>query len=160
MAAGLNNQRLYVIPSKEMVVVRLGRRDRDWDDAEFLARLLDGRPYEARDRQEAAHDPERQVAFLPRIQMARFDSAFALTDAQKDEIRPAVGQQAQGLPELRQLPDEKEPLSRRDKRSLFRRLRWLQASTDDAITQHLIAEQVDAYRAFQEEQREQLRNRR
>lgn len=160
MAAGLNNQRLYVIPSREMVVVRFGRRDRDWDDAEFLARLLDGRPYDAPARQQAALDPEQRVAFLTRIQMSRLDAALALTDAQKDNIRPAVERQAEGLLEIRQMREEKEPLSRRDKRSLFRRLRRLQASTDEAITQHLTAEQVDAYRAFREEQREQLRNRR
>ena len=43
MAAGRYNQRLYVIPSLKMIVVRLGRADRRWSDAEFLARLLDGR---------------------------------------------------------------------------------------------------------------------
>lgn len=43
MAAGRFNQRLYIIPSLEMVVVRLGRANRRWSDAEFLARLLDGR---------------------------------------------------------------------------------------------------------------------
>jgi len=43
MAAGRYNQRLYVIPSLEMVVVRLGRANRRWSDAEFLARLLDGK---------------------------------------------------------------------------------------------------------------------
>jgi len=43
MAAGRHNQRLYVIPSLKMVVVRLGRANRTWSDAEFLARLLDGR---------------------------------------------------------------------------------------------------------------------
>jgi len=43
MAAGRYNQRLYVIPSSKMAVVRLGRADRRWSDAKFLARLLDGR---------------------------------------------------------------------------------------------------------------------
>ncbi|MFB6278417.1 MAG: serine hydrolase domain-containing protein [Salinibacter sp.] len=42
-AAGRYNQRLYIIPSLEMVVVRLGRANQKWSDAEFLARLLDGR---------------------------------------------------------------------------------------------------------------------
>lgn len=42
MAAGRFNQRLYIIPSKEMVVVRLGGADLRWSDAEFLARLLKG----------------------------------------------------------------------------------------------------------------------
>ena len=42
MAAGRYNQRLYVIPSLQMVVVRLGRADRTWSDGAFLARLLDG----------------------------------------------------------------------------------------------------------------------
>ena len=42
MAAGRYNQRLYVLPSADMVVVRLGRADVTWNDAEFLARLLHG----------------------------------------------------------------------------------------------------------------------
>lgn len=42
MAAGRHNQRLYVIPSKEMVIVRLGGADLRWSDAKFLARLLNG----------------------------------------------------------------------------------------------------------------------
>jgi CubicO group peptidase (beta-lactamase class C family) len=43
MAAGRYNQRLYIVPSKQMVVVRLGRANLTWSDAAFLARLLDGR---------------------------------------------------------------------------------------------------------------------
>ena len=43
MAAGRYNQRLYVIPSRQMVVVRMGRANLTWSDAAFLARLLDGR---------------------------------------------------------------------------------------------------------------------
>lgn len=42
MAAGRYNQRLYVIPSRKMVVVRLGRANLTWSDAAFLRRLLDG----------------------------------------------------------------------------------------------------------------------
>jgi CubicO group peptidase (beta-lactamase class C family) len=42
MAAGRYNQRLYVLPSRQMVVVRLGRANRTWSDVAFLARLLDG----------------------------------------------------------------------------------------------------------------------
>jgi CubicO group peptidase (beta-lactamase class C family) len=43
MAAGRYNQRLYIIPSKQTVIVRLGRANLTWSDAAFLARLLDGR---------------------------------------------------------------------------------------------------------------------
>jgi CubicO group peptidase (beta-lactamase class C family) len=39
MAAGAAGQRLYIIPSLDMVIVRQGRLSR-FDDAEFLARLL------------------------------------------------------------------------------------------------------------------------
>lgn len=42
MAAGAGQQRLYIIPSLDMVVVRQGRLSR-FSDAEFLARLLDGK---------------------------------------------------------------------------------------------------------------------
>ena len=42
MAAGAAQQRLYIIPSLDMVIVRQGRLSR-FIDAEFLARLLDGK---------------------------------------------------------------------------------------------------------------------
>jgi hypothetical protein len=42
MAAGMGKQRLYVIPSRELVVVRLGpiQRGRAFDDLTFLGALL------------------------------------------------------------------------------------------------------------------------
>lgn len=42
MAAGAGNQRLYVIPSKDLVVVRQGNFG-EYDDREFLGRLLFGK---------------------------------------------------------------------------------------------------------------------
>ncbi|MFT3743406.1 MAG: serine hydrolase [Pyrinomonadaceae bacterium] len=42
MAAGAANQRLYIIPSLDMVVVRQGRLDR-WEDVEFMRRILLGK---------------------------------------------------------------------------------------------------------------------
>jgi len=40
VAAGVGNQRLYVIPSQDLVVVRFGAPDRGWQDRTFLQRLL------------------------------------------------------------------------------------------------------------------------
>lgn len=42
VAAGVGNQRLYVIPSLDLVVVRFGDVDRRWRDQEFLGLLVDG----------------------------------------------------------------------------------------------------------------------
>lgn len=42
MAAGAANQRLYIIPSLDMVIVRQGRMSR-FDDAKFLSFLLTGK---------------------------------------------------------------------------------------------------------------------
>ncbi|MEP6850849.1 MAG: serine hydrolase [Acidobacteriota bacterium] len=42
LAAGANNQRLYIIRSLDMVIVRQGRMD-NWSDREFLGRLLAGK---------------------------------------------------------------------------------------------------------------------
>ena len=39
----MHGQRLYIIPSEDLVVVRLGAHHREWSDTAFLARLLDGR---------------------------------------------------------------------------------------------------------------------
>jgi CubicO group peptidase (beta-lactamase class C family) len=40
VAAGAGNQRLYVIPSEDLVVVRFGATDRTWQDRNFLRALL------------------------------------------------------------------------------------------------------------------------
>lgn len=40
MAAGFNDNRLYILPSQDLVVVRLATRDVDFTDAELLRRLL------------------------------------------------------------------------------------------------------------------------
>jgi hypothetical protein len=42
MAAGAGNQRLYIIRSLDLVIVRQGRAGQ-WDDKDFLGRLLLGR---------------------------------------------------------------------------------------------------------------------
>ena len=42
MAAGAGNQRLYIIPSKDLVVVRFGNFG-EYDDREFLGRLIFGK---------------------------------------------------------------------------------------------------------------------
>ena len=39
-AAGHNDQRLYVIPSKDLVIVRLGNGHRRFKDAELLRRVF------------------------------------------------------------------------------------------------------------------------
>ncbi|MFN8860939.1 MAG: serine hydrolase domain-containing protein [Gemmatimonas sp.] len=46
MAAGMGSQRLYVIPSRELVVVRMGpiQRGRRFDDVAFLGTVLGGTP--------------------------------------------------------------------------------------------------------------------
>ena len=43
MAAGAGKQQLYVIPSRGVIAVRMGESP-GFSNAEFLSRLLDGRP--------------------------------------------------------------------------------------------------------------------
>ena len=45
IAAGMGKQRMYVLPSLDLVIVRLGN-DSPWSDAEFLRRLLEGQAQE------------------------------------------------------------------------------------------------------------------
>ena len=42
-AAGARDNRMYVVPSRGLVIVRLGTGNRQWRDAEFLSRALDGK---------------------------------------------------------------------------------------------------------------------
>ena len=52
---------------------------------------------------------------------------------------------------------QSESLSRRERRRWFRQLRGVQRRTDRAIEVELTAEQVEAYRAFRDEQRARWR---
>jgi multidrug efflux pump subunit AcrA (membrane-fusion protein) len=161
MAAGLFNQRLYVLPSQDLVVVRLGRADRSWDDAAFLGRLLRGET----DNEPASVDgadasTERIVRLATDRQMARLDSALALTDPQEEAIRPAVRRQIRSLLDLRSERDRRSPLSRRDKRALYRRAMQIQRDAQTAIEAELRPDQRETYRAFVEQERERRRENR
>ena len=145
MAAGLFNQRLYVIPSRDMVVVRFGRADPTWSDAEFLARLLDGRAYEAAARKRLP--PEERIAVLTALRLQQLDAAVDLTEAQENALRPIIERQWRDLDTIR----------REQGSGSLLRLRALQRRTDRAIEAELTASQRGAYRAFRAEQRERRR---
>ena len=147
MAAGLFNQRLYVIPSEQMVVVRFGRADAAWSDAAFLARLLDGRAYDPPPRARASI--AERVALLTTLRMKQLDAALTLTDAQEQAIRPAVKRQVEGLTML----EDGSDMSRRARRRALRQLRQVQQQTDRAIETELTDEQVEVYRDLRAEER-------
>jgi hypothetical protein len=128
-----------------MVVVRLGRADPTWSDAEFLARLLDGRPYQATARKRLPL--EERVALLATLRIQQLDAAVSLTDAQENAVRPIVERQLRELDTIRR---EQRP-------GALLRLRALQRRTDRAIEAELTASQREAYRSFRAEQREQRR---
>jgi CubicO group peptidase (beta-lactamase class C family) len=44
MAAGANNQRGYVLPDDDLLVIHIGTRDNKYNDGDFLARAVDGAP--------------------------------------------------------------------------------------------------------------------
>jgi CubicO group peptidase (beta-lactamase class C family) len=157
MAAGLNNQRLFVIPSREMVVVRFGRRDRTWNDAEFLARLLNGDAYEASDENHASRMSLHATSRLVNRQMSVLDSTLSLTQSQRDAIRPIIQRRVVHLLEMRQQRESEEPLRRREKRQMLRSLRQLVRETDAAIRSHLTPQQQAAYEELREEQKQTLR---
>lgn len=58
MAAGQGKQRLYIIPSLHLVVVRQGEGGKGWRDSEFLASLLEGTTPKAA----GSRDPPAAVA--------------------------------------------------------------------------------------------------
>lgn len=61
-AAGYANQRLLLIPSKELVVVRQGDNDRAWSDAAFVAHLLGTPQPTAEDRAQALEAKAKVLA--------------------------------------------------------------------------------------------------
>ena len=155
MAAGLFNQRLYVIPSEQMVVVRFGRADATWSDAAFLARLLDGRAHDPPPR--ARVSMAKRVTLLTNLRMQQLDTELTLADGQETALRPDRG--AAAFRALAKLQAERaqmeEPPGFRGKRRLARRLRAIQREADQAIEVELTPEQVAAYRDFRVEQRNQ-----
>jgi CubicO group peptidase (beta-lactamase class C family) len=64
MAAGKGKQRLYVIPSRSLVVLRLGRPNREWQDQAFMSRLLAGSGAAADDASAAVYALESTSAEL------------------------------------------------------------------------------------------------
>lgn len=158
MAAGLFNQRLYVVPSEQMVVVRFGRTDTAWSDAEFLARLLDGEAYDAPPRPQLSS--AERIDLLTRLRIRQLDRLLTLSDEQEDAIRPLVRQQMEGLATL----EDGSDMSRRARRRMLRTLRQIQQETDRAIQSELTSEQATAYQDFRAEERaerlEQWRERR
>jgi hypothetical protein len=60
MAAGAGQQRLYLIPSLDMVVVRQGESN-NFRDAEFLARLLHGRQLEVKTGETSATNTDDAI---------------------------------------------------------------------------------------------------
>jgi hypothetical protein len=99
MAAGLFNQRLHVVPSRETVVVRFGQPNREWSGTEFLARLLDGRTHEASTRRQAAQT--ERVTLITNLRMQQLDRTVGLTEAQEAAIRSVVQRKMRILTEIR-----------------------------------------------------------
>lgn len=156
MAAGLFNQRLYVVPSREMVAVRFGRPDASWNDAEFLARLLDGRSYEAPARKR--RPIEERVALLTTLRMTQLDRALRLTEAQETALRPHVERRLRAWAAFQQSTEPSGALNRRERRRLFRRLRTVHRETNRAIEAELTPGQVKTYHDIQAERRDRWRS--
>ena len=158
MAAGLFNQRLYVIPSREMVIVRFGRADPSWNDAEFLARVLD---------QEALERPSADVgerladgpAVLARVRLAQLASALELTPEQREALQPILHDHMQALAPLLRPFQTEEDLRPRQRLRLLRQVRRQQEATDEAIEAVLADDQVAGYRELRAEERAEFRER-
>jgi len=71
-------------------------------------------------------------------------------------LHPIVEKQMRALAQIRR--EQRESQSRRERRRWVRKLRMLQRQIDRAIEAELTAEQVEAYRAFRDEQRERWRD--
>lgn len=158
MAAGLFNQRLYVIPSREMVVVRFGRADPSWNDAEFLARVLNN---EALERPQAAvgerlaDGPE----VLARVRLAQLTSALELTAEQREALQPILHDHMEAMAPLLRPFQANEDLRRLQRLRLLRQIRRQQEATDEAIEALLTDDQVTRYRELRAEERAEFRDR-
>ena len=159
MAAGLFNQRLYVIPSRDMVVVRFGRADPSWSDAEFLARALDGedieRPSARRDDQQA-ENPD----LIANLRVTQLTNELDLTPDQRATLQPIIKEHTEAMSELLgpfRSDDRLRPLQRL---RLLRQVRNQQEATDEAIEAVLTEGQVERYRELRDEEREMWREER
>jgi CubicO group peptidase (beta-lactamase class C family) len=159
MAAGLFNQRLYIVPSRELVAVRFGRRDATWNDAEFLARLLDGVAYDAPapSPKVRALRAQQAASLLADRYLATLDSVLTLDVEQEAALRSVVADHVADLVDIRRERERREPLSWRDRRAMRRQMRRLQEAFDAAVEAELTGPQIDRYRVYREEQRDALR---
>ncbi|TVP72775.1 MAG: class C beta-lactamase-related serine hydrolase [Gemmatimonadales bacterium] len=153
MAAGLFNQRLYIVPSRGLVAVRMGGPDQSWDDAEFLARLLEGQELEAARPPREVTD--EQVELLANLRLQQVGRELELTLEQEEALRPLFRQQMEGLMELSRL----QGLGPLRRAAALRRLAREGEEVDAAIEAELTADQVEAYRAFRARERADFRGR-
>ncbi|NBB85637.1 MAG: serine hydrolase [Bacteroidetes bacterium] len=158
MAAGLFNQRLYVVPSRDMVVVRFGRADPSWNDAEFLARVLEE---EALERPQAAVGKRLAdgSAVLTRVRLAQLASALELTPEQREALQPILHDHMQAMAPLLRPFQANEDLRRLQRLRLLRQIRRQQERTDEAIEALLTDDQVARYRELRAEERAEFRER-
>ena len=158
MAAGLFNQRLYIIPSREMVVVRFGRADPSWNDAEFLARLLEGEPLE-RPQAQTGERLGDGPAVLARVRLAQLAGHLDLTAEQRSALRPILRDHMEAMEPLLRPFQRNEDLRRLQRLRLLRQIRRQQEATDEAIEALLTDDQVTRYRELRAEEREAWRAR-
>ena len=159
MAAGLFNQRLYVIPSHEMVIVRFGRADPSWNDAEFLARVIEGEAIE-RPSVRASSQRAENTDLLASARLAQLTGELDLTSEQRDTLEPIIEDHMEAMSELLGPFRSDDRLRPGQRIRLLRQIRTQQEATDEAIEAVLTEEQVERYRELRNEEREMWREQR
>ena len=158
MAAGLFNQRLYVIPSREMVVVRFGRADPSWNDAEFLARVLEGEPLDRPQAQEARTMVDGDE-LMARMRMTQLTNELDLSEAQQEELFPEIKAHMERMQDLLEPLQADESLRRLQRLRLLRQVRQQQDATDEVVLNVLTSEQAEQYNDLRERERSEFRER-
>ena len=159
MAAGLFNQRLYVIPSREMVVVRFGRAGPSWNDAEFLARLPEAEPLE---RPQARTDRTMEAGgeLLARMRMTHLTDELNLSEEQQEELLLVIKAHMERMQELLKPLQSDESLRPRQRLRLLRDVRRQQQdATDEVVLNVLTSEQAEQYNELRDRERSEFRER-
>ena len=141
-----------------MEVVRFGRAGPSWNDAEFLARLLEGKPLE-RPQGRADRTMEAGSELLVRMRMTQLTVELNLSEEQQEELLLVIKAHMERMQELLKPLQTGDSLRPRERLRLLRDVRRQQDATDEMVLNMLTSEQAEQYNELRDRERSEFRER-